>query len=86
MKKKKDPEIVVKERKLGRERAHGQCFKEDGLIEIDPTLGARVYLETLIHEIYHVEFPELSETQVLRKSKRMTRVLWNRQYRRVINK
>jgi hypothetical protein len=36
--------LILKERKLGRERAAGQAFRDDGLIEIDPRLTPRQWL------------------------------------------
>ena len=46
--------LILKERKLGRERASGQAYPDDGLIEIDPRLTPRQWLSTLIHEAVHM--------------------------------
>jgi len=77
--------IVIKEKKLGREKAMGQSYKEDGLIEIDPRQNSFDYLDTVIHESFHVLFPKLTEKQVISKSKKLATVLWDLHYRRVHN-
>jgi len=81
----KTPKIKVVTRKLGRERAWGQTDGHSGIIEIDPRLKSKKHLEIVIHEALHVLFPDLSETQVLTKSKKLTAVLWGEHYRRVHN-
>lgn len=78
----KDPKITIIERKLGKEKAMGQAFKEDGLIEVDPRQKPKDYLETCIHEAMHVLFPQLSERQIILKSKKMTKLLWEIGYRK----
>jgi hypothetical protein len=74
----------VKWVKLGRQRAWGQATIGEGLIEIDPRLGAKRQLEVLCHEQIHLTFPELSEAQVDRAGKDLADVLWNQDYRRVL--
>ncbi len=73
----------IKERPLGRERALGQCWKTEGLVEIDPRLKSRLYLGTLIHELLHFYAPDWSESKVDRISREITRELWRRRFRRV---
>jgi len=78
--------IVVQERKLGRERAHGQAvdFDTDNpLIEIDPKLKGKDRLTITIHEATHVAFPTMGERQVIRAGKLIAAVLWAENYRRV---
>jgi hypothetical protein len=78
--------IVIQERKLGRENAHGQAvdFDTDNpLIEISPNLKGRDRLTILIHEAMHVSFPTMSERQVIRAGKLIAAVLWADNYRRV---
>ena len=70
--------------KLGRQRAWGQATIGEGLIEIDPRLGAKRQLEVLCHEQVHLTFPEMSESQVDRAGKDLAAVLWNQNYRRVL--
>jgi hypothetical protein len=74
----------VKWVKLGRQRAWGQATIGEGLIEIDPRLGAKRQLEVLCHEQVHLTFPELSESQVDRAGKDLAAVLWDQDYRRVL--
>ena len=71
----------VKERKLGREQAFGQYY--DGLVEIDPRLESKEYLDTLIHEMLHHHFPELSESEVLTIATCMANQIWAKNYRRL---
>lgn len=70
--------------KLGRQRAWGQATIGEGLIEIDPRLGAKRQLEVLCHEQVHLTFPEMSESQVDRAGKDLAAVLWDQNYRRVL--
>jgi hypothetical protein len=74
----------VKWVKLGRQRAWGQATIGEGLIEIDPRLGAKRQLEVLCHEQVHLTFPELSEAQVDRAGKDLAAMLWDQDYRRVL--
>jgi hypothetical protein len=74
----------VKWVKLGRQRAWGQATIGEGLIEIDPRLGAKRQLEVLCHEQVHLTFPELSESQVDRAGKDLAAMLWDQDYRRVL--
>lgn len=73
----------VIERKLGRERAWGQAYKDDKVIEIDPRQGSKSYFETLIHEKLHIMFPEWEEGKVDRNAKILTSFLWKNKYRKV---
>lgn len=75
--------LVLTERKLGRERAAGQAFPEDGLIEIDPRLKPRQWLSTLVHEAVHMAFPEAEERSVARAERVITRILWRAGIRRI---
>jgi hypothetical protein len=74
----------VKWVKLGRQRAWGQATIGEGLIEIDPRLGAKRQLEVLCHEQIHLNFPEASEAQVDRAGKDLAAMLWGQDYRRVL--
>lgn len=76
----KSPPIIAN-RKLGREKAWGLCWK-DGTIELDPRMSERKRLEITIHEVLHHQFPEMPENDVLRHSKGLYRVLWKQGYRR----
>jgi hypothetical protein len=70
--------------KLGRQKAWGQATIGEGLIEIDPRLGAKRQLEVLCHEQVHLTFPEMSEAQVDRAGKDLAALLWDQNYRRVL--
>lgn len=75
--------LILTERKLGRERAAGQAFPEEGLIEIDPRLKPRPWLSTLIHEAVHVAFPDADERSVIRAERVITRIIWRAGIRRI---
>ena len=70
-------------RKLGKEKAWGQATIGEGLVEIDPRLGAKRQLETLCHEVTHLCHPGMTEAEVDRTGKMISRVLWSENYRRV---
>jgi len=73
----------VREKKLGREHAAGQCWQDTGEIQIDPRQDSRNYMDTLIHEMLHCFFPDLEEEAVLSLSSKFTKELWKRGYRRI---
>ena len=72
---------IIIDRKLGRERALGQC--EDGVIEIDPRQSSRDRLDTVTHEALHHALPDASEREVCRVSAIISRSLWRDRWRRV---
>ncbi len=79
--------LTIKHRKLGRERAHGQFWDEtnkgkENLIEIDPRLNPKEHCATLIHELTHAAFPEMSERKVMIASKLISEYLWKEGYRK----
>lgn len=69
--------IKVIHRKLGREKAHGQAWQDHRIIEIDERLTGIDYLDTVIHEVLHVQQPELSERVVARNATEMAKILWD---------
>ena len=73
--------LKIVERKLGRENAWGQ--QRDELVEIDPRQHSRQYLKTLIHELLHYEFNDLSESRVKQVTATLTKAIWNKNYRRI---
>ena len=75
--------LKVVERKLGRERAWGQCWQGEGLIEIDPRQPAQDYLDTLIHEHLHVLMPDADEREIFGMSRQLTHAIWKAGYRRL---
>ena len=84
MSRRKSNPVKVVWRKLGKEKAWGQATIGEGLVEIDPRLGAKRQLEVLIHEVTHLCHPGMSETEVDRTGKMIARVLWAENYRRVV--
>ena len=79
---------IVIERKLGRHQADGVYWEslkknEDNLIELDPRLKSKDYLETAIHEKFHDMFKDMSEKDVLKFSKQLCKFVWNLGYRRI---
>jgi len=79
--------IKVVERKLGKEGfPFGQAIAADKLIEIDPRQDAPNYMDTLVHETIHIVRPELSEEAVLELANKVSTVLWDQGYRKVILK
>lgn len=75
--------IKVVERGLGREKAYGQAWAGQNLIEIDKNIMGKLRFSTLLHELLHVIFPEATEREVLLAERKMTKVLWEQGYRRV---
>ncbi|NBQ70618.1 MAG: hypothetical protein EBU46_18015 [Nitrosomonadaceae bacterium] len=75
--------IKVVEVKLKRQHALGQAWAAEGLVEIDPRQRAKVYLNTLIHELTHILFPEASEHKVRKVSGKYVKALWDAGYRRI---
>jgi hypothetical protein len=75
--------VVIKFKKLGRERLRGY-YAVDGdgdtkgpLIVLDPRLEGEELLDTLIHELLHHSLPDLDEAPVERTATFLARSLWN---------
>lgn len=77
------PKVKVVERKLGREGALGQYFQGTGLIEIDPRQKAKEYLDTLIHELLHMYYPDESEENICEVATSIAKEVWKRNFRRI---
>ena len=81
--------IRIVERKLNRRlgpnirKIFGLAHTPDNLLEIEPRQKPRAFLNTLIHELLHVEFPELGECAVCRIAGEITEQLWLLNFRRV---
>ena len=84
MSRRKSKPVKVVWRKLGKVKAWGQATIGEGLVEVDPRLGAKRQLEVLIHEVTHLAHPGMSEADVDRTGKMIARVLWAENYRRVV--
>ena len=85
MPRRKSKTVKVVYRPLGKEQAWGQAWpnRPTPLIEVDPRLSPKRELEVLCHEALHVAFPEMSEADVYRAGKVVSRVLWSQNLRRV---
>lgn len=79
----KTKHVKVVSKKLGREKADGQAFQSKNLIEIDPRLKSKEYFATLLHELLHLAYPNLSEDEVLIGEKMMIDCLWEQNFRQV---
>lgn len=73
--------IKVQERKL--RNYLGYAYPSKNLIELDPDQKPRQYLDTLIHEILHIMYPDDSETKISRNASTITHHIWKKGYRRV---
>lgn len=76
------PKVIF--RKLGKHRVYGYFFKNK--IHIDSSLKGKECCEIEIHEFYHWLYPEHSEEQVRKDSRKLTEYLWALGYRKVDNK
>lgn len=86
----KHKKIVIIDRKLGRERVEKKpvwaiFHADEGIIEIDPRQTERKYANSAIHEILHWHFPEISETRIIKASGAITKQLYLKGYRRVMD-
>jgi hypothetical protein len=68
--------ITIKFGKLGKHKADGLAYVEKRKIVIDMRLSGVELLETILHEIAHVQQPDLSEEAVLEYSKETAEILW----------
>lgn len=73
--------VTVETRRL---RTHwGWCYPETGQVVLDARLTGRRHLDTLVHELVHVAFPDLSETGTNEVTRLLVTHLWKQQYRRL---
>ncbi len=75
--------LKIRERKLHAHRAVGLYWHGENLIEIDPRLKAKKYLNTLLHECLHHCLPAASEAKVSRIAGTLTESVWKKGYRRL---
>jgi hypothetical protein len=61
----------------------GYAYPDLDKIEIDPRLRSRRYLNTLIHEILHILYPDDSETKISNNADTITHYIWKDNYRRI---
>lgn len=74
--------VKVVHRKLGREKSDGLAYFDTNEIHIDERLKKRDYMLTVLHELLHIYFPDLSETKVDKISRKMCSELWKLKFRR----
>jgi hypothetical protein len=74
--------LKIRDRKLGKEKAHGLAHAPD-LIEIDPSQNSRERLDTVCHEALHLLLPDESEVRIIALANRMSDLLWRDRWRRV---
>ena len=77
------PRVRIREKRLGRERALGQAWHGENVVEIDPRQCESERLDTLIHELLHLMEPEWSEERVVEVAGWLSKILWRQKYRRV---
>jgi hypothetical protein len=75
--------IAIIRRKLGREKADGLTLG-DGRVYIDPRQSGPDELDTVLHELIHHCYPDLSEEAVATGAEIMARSMWRDKWRRVI--
>ena len=75
--------IKVKEKKLGRQGAVGLAYADEMMIEIDKRQDSKNYLDTLVHEMLHCFAPRWGEKRVTETANEMTRVIWDKNFRRI---
>lgn len=68
--------IRIRYRKLGREKAMGLAHHDARLVELDPTQRGFDLLDSAIHEITHLQYPDLSEEVVTANATEMADLLW----------
>jgi hypothetical protein len=81
----KKRKIIVKKRKLGREKCWGQAFIGEDFCEVDERLRGKRKLRIFTHEICHLLWPDDSENQIDKKSIVLTDALWKEGYRQIDN-
>ena len=74
--------ITVTHRKLGKHKAIGLAYKDEQLIEVDERLKGFEHLQTVIHEILHIQNPRWSEIKVEGHSTQIATILWELNYKR----
>ena len=75
--------IKVIDKKLGREKAYGLAYSSEMEVVIEERQNSKDYLDTLIHEMLHCFAPKWGEKRVADTANEMTRVIWEKKYRRI---
>ena len=82
MSRNRKPKVIW--RKLGREDAFGQAWKDKKIIELDPRMTPKKQLEVICHEQLHITYPDMAETLVKQGGKDLCNILWRLNYREVV--
>lgn len=85
MPKQKRSPIKILEAHLGHYKAAGLAWVDDRTIAIDKRLKGCDRLETIIHEVMHIQNPKWPEIMVEGKAKEIAVILWEMNYRLVDN-
>jgi len=73
--------IRIRERSL--RDYYGYAYPDKNLVELRKGMRPRTYLNTLIHEILHILYPDQSETKTLEFANTLTKYIWEKGYRRL---
>ena len=73
--------IKILEGHLWHYKAHGLAWTDKRTIAIDKRLKGQERLETIIHEIMHIQNPKWPEIMVEGKANEMAQILWELNYR-----
>lgn len=76
--------IKVVHKKLGRHRAWGRAIFDTRTIEIDERLKDLDHLDTVIHEIMHLQNDCIIEEKINTDATELAKILWQLGYRRNI--
>ena len=66
---------------LGNYKADGLAWPDHRTIAIDKRLKGHRKLETIIHEIIHIQNPKWPEIQVLARATELCNILWDAGFR-----
>ena len=74
-------DLLIFWKKIKHFKAHGLAYKETGKIVIDSRLKGFPKMETIIHEILHIQNPRWAEIKVDGHAKEIAELLWELGYR-----
>ena len=79
---KKEPIKIIYSH-LGNYKADGLAWTDKRTIAIDKRLKGHRHLETVIHEVLHIQNPKWAEIMVQGKAKELADILWELGFRQV---
>ena len=62
---------------------YGFAYPDDNIVEIHGKLGQKRYLNTLIHEILHILYPDQPEAKIRENADTIEHYIWKKKDRRV---